>query len=107
MINDKFRVQLKSREDGSELIIYPSLTDQRNGLIALPIELDKWEIKKVDQTTGLFDMNKKEIFFGHRVIDKKGNEFEVTINEFTKAVVIDGETGQEELYKCCSRVIIE
>lgn len=42
MLNDKFRVQLKSREDGIELIIYPSLTDQRNGLIALPIELDKW-----------------------------------------------------------------
>ncbi len=58
----RFRFRLKQRYDKSNLTVYISLMDYKNGLIRYPIDTNEWEILTVDEFTGLKDKNGKEIY---------------------------------------------
>lgn len=47
--------------------------------------------------TGFKDKNGRDIFTCNNVL-LEGNIYEVTVNDFTKKIVVDGDCGQEELY---------
>jgi hypothetical protein len=105
MIKDNFRIKLKSIENGEELTIFGSLLGEDNGLLHYSIELDRWKIISCVQTTGCFDVNGKEIFFGDSVTYDKEEIFEVTVDEHTQVTIIFNEKfGHIELHKCCKAI---
>jgi hypothetical protein len=52
--------------------------------------------------TGMKDKNGREILLGD-VVMLDGFEFDVTVNDFTQRIVIDGDSGQSPLIEIHSR----
>ncbi|WCK57558.1 hypothetical protein PP175_26190 (plasmid) [Aneurinibacillus sp. Ricciae_BoGa-3] len=107
MLNDKFRIKLKTKADGEEITIVTSLMSEMNGILHFPIDTNVWNVVSCDQTTGFFDKNNKEIFFSDSVkFDDSDFIYQVTMNDFIKVAVVDGDDGQMELHKCYRQIEI-
>ena len=58
-----FRIHLKSKVDGEVIFIYVDIYNQMNGLMNFPVELDKWEVLKIDEYTGKRDQNGNKAYY--------------------------------------------
>jgi hypothetical protein len=94
----KFRIRLE-RINSVEYAdtfctIYVPLSDEKNGLLEFPIELDVWKILSIEQYTGLKDCNGKEIYEG---------EYDDTEDDYISIVVFKEGTFGVDHYGACER----
>jgi len=47
------RMNLKSKDDGRMLSVYPPIVAEKNGLNKWPVDTDRWDILSVDRSSGV------------------------------------------------------